>query len=83
MTDSHGKGEKSLCNPTPHVKTASGEVLKIFHIVACRVAKLLNSTYASLPFWKMTINWLPTIPDLSTSEPWLTNSLLTCVSRWL
>lgn len=81
MTDSHSKGEKSLCNPTPHVKTASGEILKIFHIIACGAAKLLNSTYDSLPFWKMTINWLPTSLDLLTSEPWLTKSLLTCLSQ--
>lgn len=74
MIDSHSKGGKGLCNPTPHVKTASGEVLKIFHTMARAAAKLLNSTFASLPFKKMTINWLPTILDLWTSEPWLTKS---------
>lgn len=56
MTDSRSTGEKSLCNPTPHDKTAFREVIKIFRIMTRAAAKLLSSMCGALPFWKMTIN---------------------------
>lgn len=74
------KGEKASVILLLMLKLPPERFFKIFHIIACGAAKRLDCTYDSLPFWKMTVNWLPTILDPLTFEPWLTKSLLTCLS---